>query len=115
MLLFEGRAALPKSAISSMASRIPMLRRTDSSGERAHRQLIDCIRSKETDALIDAVDTGSEFSKIYHACFILLYICTYRRASLLKYTFNIYFFYLNIYIESLFTSVMQFAYCCRKS
>ena len=59
VLLCEGRSALPKSAVAHMASRIPVLRRTDSSGDRAHRQLIDCIRSKETDAVIDAVDTGS--------------------------------------------------------
>ena len=32
----------------------------DSSGERSHRQLIDCIRSKDTDALIDAIDAGGE-------------------------------------------------------
>ena len=60
VLLCEGRDALPKSAGVSMVSRIPVLRRTDSSGDRAHRQLIDCIRSKETDAVIDAVDTGSK-------------------------------------------------------
>lgn len=35
-----------------------MLRRLDSAGERTHRQLIDCIRSKDTDALIDAIDSG---------------------------------------------------------
>ncbi len=61
VLLFEGRKALPKSGMTSMASRIPGLRRMDSAGERSHRQLIDCIRSKDTDALIDAVDTGSKF------------------------------------------------------
>ena len=60
VLLFEGRKALPKSGMTSMASRIPGLRRMDSAGERSHRQLIDCIRSKDTDALIDAVDTGSK-------------------------------------------------------
>ena len=38
------------------------LRRLDSAGERSHRQLIDCIRSKDTDALIDAIDNGSEFT-----------------------------------------------------
>lgn len=57
VLLFEGRKALPKSTAGS-TSRIPGLRRLDSSGERSHRQLIDCIRSKDTDALIDAIDTG---------------------------------------------------------
>ncbi|XP_072283710.1 E3 ubiquitin-protein ligase HECTD1 isoform X3 [Pyxicephalus adspersus] len=58
VLLFEGRKALPKSAAGS-TGRIPGLRRLDSSGERSHRQLIDCIRSKDTDALIDAIDTGA--------------------------------------------------------
>lgn len=57
VLLFEGRKALPKSTAGS-TGRIPGLRRLDSSGERSHRQLIDCIRSKDTDALIDAIDTG---------------------------------------------------------
>ncbi|CAM1299094.1 HECTD1 (predicted) [Pycnogonum litorale] len=56
ILLFEGRKALPKAGISS--GRIPGLRRMDSAGERTHRQLIDCIRSKDTDALIDAIDSG---------------------------------------------------------
>ncbi|XP_041122674.1 E3 ubiquitin-protein ligase HECTD1-like isoform X7 [Polyodon spathula] len=58
VLLFEGRKALPKSNVGS-TGRIPGLRRLDSSGERSHRQLIDCIRSKDTDALIDAIDTGA--------------------------------------------------------
>lgn len=61
VLLFEGRKALPKSTAGS-AGRIPGLRRLDSSGERSHRQLIDCIRSKDTDALIDAIDTGGELA-----------------------------------------------------
>ncbi|KAL5009008.1 hypothetical protein ScPMuIL_014589 [Solemya velum] len=60
VLLFEGRKALPKAGISSVLVRIPGLRRSDSAGERSHRQLIDCIRSKDTDALIDAVDNGFE-------------------------------------------------------
>ncbi|KAF7704192.1 hypothetical protein HF521_021264 [Silurus meridionalis] len=58
VLLFEGRKALPKSTAGA-GGRIPGLRRLDSSGERSHRQLIDCIRSKDTDALIDAIDTGA--------------------------------------------------------
>nr|XP_023849924.1 E3 ubiquitin-protein ligase HECTD1 isoform X5 [Salvelinus alpinus] len=58
VLLFEGRKALPKSTAGT-TGRIPGLRRLDSSGERSHRQLIDCIRSKDTDALIDAIDTGA--------------------------------------------------------
>ncbi|XP_052768700.1 E3 ubiquitin-protein ligase HECTD1-like isoform X1 [Mya arenaria] len=61
VLLFEGRGALPKAgAAPSTGGRLPGLRRMDSLGERSHRQLIDCIRSKDTDALIDAVDSGFE-------------------------------------------------------
>ena len=52
-----GRQALPKSASSS--GRLCALRRTDSSGEKTHRQLIDCIRSKDTDALVEAIDSGA--------------------------------------------------------
>ncbi|XP_014790157.1 E3 ubiquitin-protein ligase HECTD1 [Octopus bimaculoides] len=70
VLLFEGRKALPKAAAAASSSGIgsisssrllPGLRRVDSSGTgepRSHRQLIDCIRSKDTDALIEAVDNG---------------------------------------------------------
>ncbi|XP_054154199.1 E3 ubiquitin-protein ligase HECTD1-like [Oppia nitens] len=63
VLLFEGRRALPKSVATSSlnTSRLPSFRRLDrldSAGERTHRQLIDCIRSKDTDALIDAIDSG---------------------------------------------------------
>jgi E3 ubiquitin-protein ligase HECTD1 len=67
VLLFEGRAALPKAATLA-ASAAPLvgrgvgiaagLRRMDSAGEKTHRQLIDCIRSKDTDALIEAVESG---------------------------------------------------------
>ena len=61
VLLFEGRKALPKTSITIGGStRMTGLRRLDSSGERSHRQLIECIRSKDTDALIDAVDTGGK-------------------------------------------------------
>lgn len=80
VLLFEGRKALPRSGGAGLASSSAastggtpgtirggssgstaagsMLRRLDSAGERTHRQLIDCIRSKDTDALIDAIDSG---------------------------------------------------------
>ena len=64
VLLFEGRKALPKSTAGS-TGRIPGLRRLDSSGERSHRQLIDCIRSKDTDALIDAIDTGGKSNDVH--------------------------------------------------
>jgi len=68
VLLFEGRKALPRSGVlpgcstsgnSSVTGHVASLRRLDSAGERSHRQLIDCIRSKDTDALIDAIDNGS--------------------------------------------------------
>ena len=62
VLLFEGRKALPKSGVGGVCSRIPGLRRMDSAGERSHRQLIDCIRHKDTDALIDAIDSGSKYN-----------------------------------------------------
>ncbi|KAK3734839.1 hypothetical protein QZH41_011760, partial [Actinostola sp. cb2023] len=59
VLLFEGRQALPKSCVSSIPrGGGPGIRRFDSSSERSHRQLIDCIRSKDTDALIDAIENG---------------------------------------------------------
>jgi len=59
VLIFEGRDALPKSSVSSAPTRIQSFRRMDSVGERAHRQLIDCIRSKDTDALIDSIESGN--------------------------------------------------------
>lgn len=58
VLLFEGRQALPKSCVSISKGGIAGLRRFDSSNERSHRQLIDCIRSKDTDAVIDAIENG---------------------------------------------------------
>lgn len=65
VLLFEGRKALPKSSQATAPStRVPSLRRVDTAGERTHRQLIDCIRSKDTDALIDAIDSGGNLQKL---------------------------------------------------
>jgi len=76
VLLFEGRSALPRAPLTPIssrhngasgnggaegggsASRLSGLRRMDSAGERTHRQLIDCIRSKDTEALIEAVESG---------------------------------------------------------
>ena len=59
VLLFEGRSALPRSsAMASAGGRVASMRRLDSQGEKTHRQLIDCIRSKDTDALIEAVESG---------------------------------------------------------
>ncbi|XP_046664774.1 E3 ubiquitin-protein ligase HECTD1 isoform X3 [Homalodisca vitripennis] len=62
VLLFEGRKALSRGASGggSSGQLLPRLRRMDSAGEKTHRQLIDCIRSKDTDALIEAIDTGIE-------------------------------------------------------
>lgn len=60
VLLFEGRQALPKaSAATPLSGRLSVLRRRDSSGEKTHRQLIDCIRSKDTDALVEAIESGA--------------------------------------------------------
>ena len=50
---------MPKSSTPLNGGRLSVLRRLDSSGERTHRQLIDCIRSKDTDALIEAIETGA--------------------------------------------------------
>ena len=61
VLLFEGRRALPKSCVSIPKGGIGSVRRFDSSNERSHRQLIDCIRSKDTDAVIDAIENGENF------------------------------------------------------
>ncbi|XP_015591532.2 E3 ubiquitin-protein ligase HECTD1 isoform X2 [Cephus cinctus] len=60
VLLFEGRSALGRSVAGgpSGGPLLPRLRRLDSAGEKSHRQLIDCIRSKDTDALIEAIDSG---------------------------------------------------------
>lgn len=59
VLLFEGRKALSRSGVAG-GQLLPRLRRMDSAGEKTHRQLIDCIRSKDTDALVEAIDTGGE-------------------------------------------------------
>lgn len=67
VLLFEGRCALPKSCVSIPKGGIASLRRFDRSHENSHRQLIDCIRSKDTDAVIDAIENG----KITFICLIL--------------------------------------------
>ncbi|XP_018329894.1 E3 ubiquitin-protein ligase HECTD1 isoform X2 [Agrilus planipennis] len=59
VLLFEGRRALGKTGIAGPSSNaMPRIRRMDSAAEKSHRQLIDCIRSKDTDALIEAIETG---------------------------------------------------------
>ena len=88
VLLFEGRSALPK-ATTLAAVAAPLvgrgggggiaagLRRMDSAGEKTHRQLIDCIRSKDTDALIEAVESGQvsthiEICHIFNVSLFLL-------------------------------------------
>lgn len=58
VLLFEGRKALSRTGSCSSGQLLPRLRRLDSAAEKTHRQLIDCIRSKDTDALIEAIDSG---------------------------------------------------------
>ncbi|KAB0799754.1 hypothetical protein PPYR_07634 [Photinus pyralis] len=59
VLLFEGRRALGKTGgAGSSGTFVPRIRRMDSAAEKSHRQLIDCIRSKDTDALIEAIETG---------------------------------------------------------
>ncbi|XP_076239785.1 ubiquitin fusion-degradation 4-like isoform X5 [Calliopsis andreniformis] len=59
VLLFEGRSALGRNTSGGPSGPLlPRLRRLDNAGEKSHRQLIDCIRSKDTDALIEAIDSG---------------------------------------------------------
>uniref|UniRef100_A0A914ZV22 E3 ubiquitin-protein ligase n=10 Tax=Parascaris univalens TaxID=6257 RepID=A0A914ZV22_PARUN len=56
VLLCEGRHALPRSTACST-----VVSRSENSGnvfERSHRHLIDAIRQRDTDALIDAVESG---------------------------------------------------------
>ncbi|XP_052898367.1 E3 ubiquitin-protein ligase Ufd4 [Anopheles moucheti] len=57
LLLFEGRQALGRVG-GSQGQIAPRVRRADSSTERTHRQLIDCIRSKDTEALIESIESG---------------------------------------------------------
>lgn len=57
LLLFEGRKALGR-AVGSQGQLAPRVKRADSSAERTHRQLIDCIRSKDTEALIESIESG---------------------------------------------------------
>ncbi|EDW64541.1 E3 ubiquitin-protein ligase Ufd4 [Drosophila virilis] len=58
LLLFEGRQALNRGSGNSSQSQLaPRPKRNDSSTDRTHRQLIDCIRSKDTEALQEAIET----------------------------------------------------------
>jgi E3 ubiquitin-protein ligase HECTD1 len=67
VLLFEGRKALSRTGVGCVGAGqlLPRLRRMDSAGEKSHRQLIDCIRSKDTDALVEAIDTGGMMMKVF--------------------------------------------------
>lgn len=56
LLMFEGRQALPKITTFNWTSRSSS-RSVES--DRIHRHLIECIRNKDTDALIEAVESGS--------------------------------------------------------
>ena len=63
ILLYEGREAVPKSTTSLFTGGRNLVaagnRRLELFGsEHSHRQLIDCIRSKETETLIDAIESG---------------------------------------------------------
>ncbi|XP_030384649.1 E3 ubiquitin-protein ligase Ufd4 [Scaptodrosophila lebanonensis] len=59
LLLFEGRQALNRGGVTTNQGQLAQRpRRNDSSTERTHRQLIDCIRSKDTDALQESIETG---------------------------------------------------------
>ncbi|XP_065207160.1 E3 ubiquitin-protein ligase HECTD1 isoform X3 [Planococcus citri] len=70
VLLFEGRKAISRgititssvgitsTAAVAAAHVFPRLRRIESSGDKSYRQLIDCIRSKDCEALIEAVDSS---------------------------------------------------------
>uniref|UniRef100_H2Z0Z7 E3 ubiquitin-protein ligase n=1 Tax=Ciona savignyi TaxID=51511 RepID=H2Z0Z7_CIOSA len=62
ILLFEGRQAIPKHYVGLFGAprclNLTNRRMENLDGDRSHRQLIDCIRSKDTEALIDAVESG---------------------------------------------------------
>ncbi|CAG9534153.1 unnamed protein product [Cercopithifilaria johnstoni] len=55
VILCEGRTALPKSMGSTVISRNET---GPNSLDRSHRHLIDAIRQRDTDALIDAIESG---------------------------------------------------------
>ena len=54
VLLFESRSVLPKANLTPISGRIADLHRMDSQEKKTHRQLIDCIKSKDTNALIES-------------------------------------------------------------
>ena len=77
VLLFEGRKALPKAGLLSTPGSIPGFKRLDSSADRSHRQLIDCIRSKDTEALIDAIENGGCYT-LHSNLYITLRCATFK-------------------------------------
>ncbi|XP_034668273.1 E3 ubiquitin-protein ligase Ufd4 [Drosophila subobscura] len=59
LLLFEGRQALNRgNNLGNQGQLAPRPRRNNSNTDRTHRQLIDCIRSKDSEALREAIETG---------------------------------------------------------
>lgn len=61
LLLFEGRQALNRvgnAGVGQGGQLASRARRNDTTVERTHRQLIDCIRSKDTEALQEAIESG---------------------------------------------------------
>jgi len=60
VLLFEGRKALLRAGPSGVQL-LTRMRRGEAVGDKCHRQLIDCIRSKDTDALIEAIEHGGMY------------------------------------------------------
>ncbi|XP_077299031.1 ubiquitin fusion-degradation 4-like isoform X2 [Arctopsyche grandis] len=62
VLLCEGRHAIQRASGGGTlgVSSLTTCRRSESNNsDKSHRQLIDCIRSKDTDALIDAIQSGN--------------------------------------------------------
>ncbi|XP_065564117.1 E3 ubiquitin-protein ligase HECTD1-like isoform X3 [Artemia franciscana] len=67
VLICEGRSSLPRSGTGAASSSMSItgdassrfnVRRVDSSADRSHRQIIDMIRSKDTEALLEAIEAG---------------------------------------------------------
>lgn len=59
LLLFEGRQALNRGSSNPNQGQLaPRPRRNNTNTDRTHRQLIDCIRSKDSEALREAIETG---------------------------------------------------------
>jgi len=59
LLLFEGRQALNRGSNNPNQGQLaPRPRRNNTNTDRTHRQLIDCIRSKDSEALREAIESG---------------------------------------------------------